>query len=177
MYFSLLGIGFMMIEVPLIQKFILYLGHPSLAFTYVLAALLIGCGLGGYLSNNRLFNKTIKAFYLPPVMVAIVDIILLLSLGFIFQSTSTFGLTGRIIVASLIVLLQGFFMGMPFPKGLKLIGESGRGEIVPVMWGVNGVTSVIGSVLSIILSMSVGFTGALIAGAVVYLVVSLYKTL
>ncbi|MDO8685836.1 MAG: hypothetical protein Q7J78_04100 [Clostridiales bacterium] len=177
MYFSLLGVGFMMIEVPLIQKFILYLGHPALAFTYVLAALLIGCGLGGYLSNNRLFNRTIKVFYLPPVIVVIINIILLLSLGFIFQRTSTLDLTGRIIVASLLVMLQGFFMGMPFPRGLKLIGESGRGEIVPIMWGVNGATSVIGSVLSIILSMSIGFTGALIAGAVIYLIVSFYKTL
>lgn len=176
-YFSLLGIGFMMIEVPLIQRFILYLGHPSLAFTYVLAALLIGCGLGGYMSNNRMFNKTIKAFYLPPVMVAIINIILVLSLSLIFQTTSTLDLTGRIIVASLIVLFQGFFMGMPFPRGIKLLGEGGKGEIVPVMWGVNGVTSVIGSVLSIILSMTVGFTGALIAGALIYLAVSLYKTL
>jgi len=173
-YFSLLGIGFMLIEVPLIQKFILYLGHPSLAFTYVLAALLIGCGIGGYLSNSKLFNRSLKALYLPPVMVAVVDIILLLSLELIFQGTSAFGLIGKIIVASLIMLLQGFFMGMPFPRGLKLIGESGKGENVPVMWGINGVTSVIGSVLSIILSMTLGFTGALIAGAVVYLIVSLF---
>jgi len=173
-YFSLLGIGFMMIEVPLIQKFILYLGHPSLAFTYVLAALLVGCGIGGYLSDNKLFNRSVKTLYLPPALVAIVNIILLLSLKLIFQSTSTFDLTGRIVVASLIVLLQGFFMGMPFPRGLRLLGESGRVESVPVMWGINGVTSVIGSVLSIILSMLFGFTGALIAGAAVYLIVSLF---
>lgn len=177
MYFSLLGIGFMMIEVPLIQKFILYLGHPTLAFTFVLAALLVGSGIGGYLSNKRLFNRNIKAFYLPPVIVAVISIILLLTLGFIFQSTSALNLTGRIIVASVLVMLQGFFMGMPFPRGLKLVGESGRNEIVPIMWGVNGVMSVIGSVLSVILSMTIGFTGALIAGAMVYLLVSFYKDL
>jgi hypothetical protein len=176
-YFGLLGMGFMMIEIPLIQQFILYLGHPTLAFTYVLAALLIGGGLGGYLSNHKLFNKTNKAFYLPPVFVAVISIVLLLSLDFIFQSTSTLGLTSRIMIAMIIVMFQGFFMGMPFPRGLKLIGESGRGKIIPVMWGVNGVTSVIGSVLSIILSMLIGFTGALIVGAVIYLIVSLYRTL
>lgn len=177
MYFSLLGIGFMMIEVPLIQKFILYLGHPTLAFTFVLAALLVGSGIGGYLSNNRLFNRNIKAFYLPPVIVAVISTILLLTIGFIFKSTSDLSLTGRIIIASILVMLQGFFMGMPFPRGLKLVGESRRNEIVPVMWGVNGVTSVIGSVLSVILSMTIGFTGALIAGAMIYLIVSLFKTL
>ena len=177
MYFGLLGIGFMMIEVPLIQKFILYLGHPALSFTYVLAALLIGSGIGGYLSNSRFFNRTAKAFYLPPLMVVIVNILLLLSLGFILQSTSALNLTFRIIIASVLVMLQGFFMGMPFPRGLKLIGTSGRSEIVPVMWGINGVTSVIGSVLSIILSMTMGFTGTLIVGAAVYLAVSFYRNL
>ncbi|NJD01007.1 MAG: hypothetical protein FIA99_00035 [Ruminiclostridium sp.] len=176
-YFGLLGAGFMMIEVPLIQKFTLYLGHPALAFTYVLAALLISCGIGGYLSNTKLFNKTVKAFYLPPLMVAVINIILLLSLGFIFQYTSALNLTGRIVIASLIVMIQGFFMGMPFPRGLKMIGESGRGEIVPVMWGINGVASVIGSVLSIIISMLLGFTGALIIGALIYMAVSFYKAL
>lgn len=177
MYFSLLGIGFMMIEVPLIQKFILYLGHPTLAFTFVLAALLVGSGIGGYFSDNRLFNRNIKGFYLPPVIVAVISIILLFSLDFIFESTSNLSLNGRIIVASVLVMLQGFFMGMPFPRGLKLVGESRRSEIVPVMWGVNGVMSVIGSVLSVILSMTIGFSGALIAGALVYLLVSFYKDL
>lgn len=177
MYFSLLGIGFMMIETPLIQKFILYLGHPTLAFTFVLAALLVGSGIGGYLSNSRLFNRVIGAFYLPSAMVAVISIILLLFLGFIFEGTSGLNLTGRIIVASILVMLQGFFMGMPFPRGLKLIGESKKNVIVPVMWGVNGVTSVIGSVLSVILSMTIGFTGALIAGAVIYLIVSFFKSL
>lgn len=177
MYFGLLGAGFMMIEVPLVQKFTLYLGHPILAFTYVLAALLIGGGLGGYLSNARLFNRAVKVFYLPPVIVAIIEIIMLLSLGFIFKSTANLGLAGRIMIASLLMILQGFFMGMPFPRGLKLIGENGKSEIIPIMWGVNGAASVVGSVSSIILSMSIGFTGTLITGAIIYLIISLYKTL
>ncbi|HBN86509.1 MAG TPA: spermine synthase, partial [Clostridiales bacterium] len=77
LYFSLLGIGFMMIEVPLIQKFILYLGHPTLAFTFVLSALLLGSGIGGYLSNTKLFNRATKTFYLPAAMVTIISILLL----------------------------------------------------------------------------------------------------
>lgn len=68
-------------------------------------------------------------------------------------------------------------MGMPFPRGLKLVGESGRSEIVSAMWGVNGVASVIGSVLSVILSMTIGFTGTLIVGAIIYLIISFYKSL
>ena len=177
LYFNLLGAGFMMIEIPLIQKFTLYLGHPALALTYVLAALLIGGGLGGYFSNHRLFNQTVKAFYLPPVMVALINVILLLSLNYVFKTTAMLDLTGRVAIASGIVMIQGFFMGMPFPRGLKLIGESRQGELVPIMWGVNGIASVFGSVLSIVLSMSIGFTGALAAASVIYLAVGFYKTL
>ena len=176
-YFGLLGISFMMIEVPLIQKFTLYLGHPALALTYVLAALLIGSGIGGFVSSSRLFDRTVKMFYLPPLMIAAINILLQLSLGFVFQDTSAAGLAVRILIASGLVMIQGFFMGMPFPRGLKLIGESGRSEIVPVMWGVNGAASVIGSVLSVIVSMTLGFTGALTIGAAIYLIVSFYKTI
>lgn len=177
MYFSFLGMGFMMIEVPLIQKFILYLGHPVLAFTYVLAALLIGSGLGGLFSSKKWIDRNIKVFYLPPIIVLVISVVLLLSLDFTFKSTSYLDLTGRIIISSILVMIQGFFMGMPFPRGLELMGKSGRSDIIPVMWGVNGVMSIVGSVLSIILSMTIGFTGALITGAVIYLFVSLFKTL
>ncbi len=175
-YFGLLGMGYMMIEIPLIQKFILYLGHPTLAFTFVLAALLVGSGIGGYYSHIKIFNK-LKTFYLPPAMVAFINIILLLSLEFIFQSTATLNIVGRISIAVILVMLQGFFMGMPFPRGIKLLGKSGKNELVPVMWGVNGITSVIGSVLSTVLSMLIGFTGAMIIGAVVYILVSFFREL
>ncbi len=176
LYFSLLGTGFMMIEVPLIQKFTLYLGHPALAFTFVLAALLIGGGLGGYYSNNRLFNS-FRYFYLPPVLVAIINVIFLLSLDSLFQTTSTLQLAGRIAIASGLVMLLGFFMGMPFPRGLKLIADKGKGDTIPIMWGANGITSVIGSVLAIILAILIGFKGALAAGAGVYLFVSFFRNL
>lgn len=176
-YFSLLGMAFMMIEIPLIQKFILYLGHPTLAFTYVLAALLVGGGIGGYLSNRGIFNRNVKGVFMPPVLAGIISISLIATLGFIFRSTADMDIAGRIAIASVIVIAQGFFMGMPFPRGLRLIGESGRGEIVPVLWGINGIASVIGSVISIMLSMIFGFFGALIAGAVIYFVVGFYHKL
>lgn len=175
-YFGLLGMGYMMIEIPLIQKFILYLGHPTLAFTFVLAALLVGSGIGGYYSHIKIFNK-MKTFYLPPAMVALINIIFLLSMELIFQSTSTLNIVGRISIAVILVMIQGFFMGMPFPRGVKIMGENRKSELVPVMWGVNGITSVIGSVLSTVLSMLIGFSGAMMIGAAVYILVSFFKEL
>ncbi len=175
-YFGLLGMGYMMIEIPLIQKFILYLGHPTLAFTFTLAALLVGSGIGGYYSHIKIYNN-MRTFYLPPAMVALINIVLLISLEFIFTSTATLSIVGRISIAISLVMIQGFFMGMPFPRGIKLMGENGKNELVPVMWGVNGITSVIGSVLSTVLSMLIGFTGAMIIGVVVYILVSFFREL
>jgi len=166
----------MMIQIPLIQRFILYLGHPTLAFSYVLAAMLVGCGVGGYFSNRERFRKAIMdRVYLPPVAAAVFILIWLLSLSFIFQSTAGLSITGKVIAASVIVAIPGFFMGMPFPRGLALLGDSARNDMIPVMWGINGVMSVTGSVLSIILSMTFGFSAALIAGAAIYIAVGFFK--
>jgi len=177
LYFGLLGMGFMMVQIPLIQKFILYLGHPAPAFSYTLAAMLIGCGIGGYLSKYKLFNKVLGGIYLPPLLAAVIIVLVLLSLNAVFQMTAGLGIAYRILIASLIAAGTGFFMGMPFPRGLSLVAENNRTDIIPLMWGINGVMSVAGSVISIILSMTFGFFAALIGGALIYVIIALFKHL
>ena len=174
-YFGLLGMGFMMVQIPFIQMFILYLGHPTLAFSYVLAAMLIGCGIGGFLSQHKLFKKTVGRIYIAPILAAMVIFVLLLSLSFIFQMTSGLDSALKVIIAAVIVVIPGIFMGMPFPRGMTLLGASERSDIIPVMWGINGTLSVVGSVLSIILSMSFGFDIALLAGVMIYVGIGFFK--
>jgi len=174
-YFGLLGMGFMMVQIPFIQMFILYLGHPALAFSYVLAAMLIGCGIGGFLSQRKLFKKIVGRIYVAPILAATVIFVLLFSLSFIFQMTSGFDTTLKVIVAAVAVVIPGIFMGMPFPRGMALLGASERNDIIPVMWGVNGTLSVVGSLLSIILSMSFGFDIALLAGVVIYIGIGFFR--
>jgi len=174
-YFSLLGMGFMMIQIPLIQMFILYLGHPTLAFSYILAAMLIGCGIGGFLSSRNIFRKTVGFVYLPPVIAAIICIVLLLSLQILFRNTAGISVPGKVIIASIVVILPSLFIGMPFPRGMSMLGQSSRSDSIAVMWGINGTMSVTGSVLSIIISMTFGFNAALIAGVAIYLAVGFFK--
>lgn len=176
-YFSSLGVGFMLIEIPLIQKFILYLGHPLLAFTYVLAALLIGCGLGSLVSSFKLFHRTLKNIYIPPILVIVINIALIGTLNIVFEGTSHWSLLNRILISTFLVIVQGFFMGMPFPRGMKLLSKHGKSHIIPIMWGINGVMSVAGSVLAIIISMVYGFNVALVAGIIVYLFVGIWNRL
>ena len=174
-YFGLLGMGFMMIQIPLIQMFILYLGHPTLVFSYILAAMLIGCGLGGFFCNSKIFNKTVGIIYLPPVIAAIICLVMLLILQTLFNNTAGLGNAGKLLISSIVVLIPGFFIGMPFPRGMTVLGQSNRNDTIIVMWGLNGIMSVTGSVLSIILSMTFGFSIALIAGITIYLVIGLSK--
>ncbi|MFH1490031.1 MAG: hypothetical protein ABII06_14105, partial [Pseudomonadota bacterium] len=67
----------------------------------------------------------------------------------------------------------GFFLGMPFPLGMKILEESGLTQFVPGMWGVNGLASVLGSTLAIVLAILVGFSFSLMIGAVLYLLISM----
>ena len=153
----------------------MYLGHPTLAFSYVLAAMLVGCGIGGFLSNRDISRRTIGIFYPPPVIAAIICFVLLVSLQFLFRNTAGISIPGKVIVASIVVILPSLFIGMPFPRGMALLGQSNRNDAIPVMWGINGTMSVTGSVLSIILSMTFGFDVALIAGIVIYIIIGLFK--
>jgi len=174
-YFSLLGMAFMMIQIPLIQMFILYLGHPTLAFSYVLAAMLIGCGAGGFLSNRDIFRGTTGRLYLPPVFAAVICTILLIIIQLLFYSTAGVSTIGKVIIASIAVIFPSFFIGMPFPRGMAVLGQSDRSDTIAVMWGINGTMSVAGSVLSIVLSMTFGFNVAMAAGIIIYLAIGLFK--
>jgi hypothetical protein len=71
-------------------------------------------------------------------------------------------------------MMQGFFMGMPFPRGLAMLSKDDRNNIIPVLWGINGLMSVVGSVLSVIISMQFGFTATLISGTVFYTMVMFF---
>ena len=172
-YFGALGTAYMLIEISLIQKFILYLGHPITSFTYVLAALLVGSGIGSILGNNSTFNKD-KKIYMPPFIVAVISIVFVEILDVIFKYTFSYNLINKIIISSILVMIPGFFMGMPFPRGIRLLG-TGDKNVIPIAWGINGAMSVIGSILSVIISMIFGFKITLITGAIIYGLICLYN--
>lgn len=139
--------------------------------------MLIGSGLGGYLSNKKPFNKVLKGVYLAPLLIVIVNIIFLSAIPLLFKYTSSWSLIIKILLSSLLVMIQGFFMGMPFPRGLTILSKSDKNTVIPIMWGINGVMSVVGSVLSVIISMQLGFTGALITGAVFHTIVIFFNNI
>ncbi|RME83971.1 MAG: hypothetical protein D6775_06755 [Caldilineae bacterium] len=159
-YFAALGLGFLLIEIPLIQRFILYLGHPTLAVAVVLAALLLWTGLGS-LAAPRF--STHRALSLLLVVLAAYS----LATGRLIDRTLGLPLMLRLAITFLWLAPPGLLMGMPFPLGLAGLRMSAA-HLIPWAWGVNGFASVAASVLAALLALQWGFTRVLVAGFLCY---------
>lgn len=168
LFFSALGIGFMMIEIPLIQKFTLFLGQPVYSLTILLFSVLIGAGMGSWFSGQMGRIRTLLKLRLAVMMVSAITIIYVIFLNPFFQLLLGSPFYIRALASFILLMPLGFFLGMPFPLGMKLLAELDLEHLVPRMWGVNGIGSVLGSALSIALAISFGFSYALILGIALY---------
>jgi len=169
-YFPLLGIGYMLIEVSLIQKFLLFLGYPSLVFSVVLFSLLLSGGLGSLLSDRLLSRGISKKIFLVPLMISLLMFSYIPALGFIFDKFLAKSILLRSLVVMSIVFPLGFLMGIPFPSGLRMLKEWFP-EDIPLAYAINGVASVVGSILVLVIALLFGFTQAFVVSALVYLVI------
>jgi hypothetical protein len=171
--FSMLGMGFMLTEISFIQKFVLFLGYPVLALAVLLGSLLGGAGMGGLWSGRFAADKTDRTIALASVAVAVMVLVYAFLLPFIFDRLLGFDLVVRVFVSVFLLILIGLFMGIPFPLGIRWLKARSRGSHIPWMWGINGVSSVLGSAMTIVIAIRFGFTEALLISAGCYLIISL----
>jgi predicted membrane-bound spermidine synthase len=174
--FSLLGIGFMLIEIPLIQKFFLFLGQPVYSMAVLLFSLLIGAGIGSWVGGVFWKERILYKLRLASMVVGILVGTYILFLPYVFTLFMGSPFYSRILISFVLLSPLGFFMGMPFPLGMMLLKEKGLTQYVPRMWGVNGIGSVLGSALAIALAINLGFSYALILGASLYFFIFLLFT-
>ncbi|MBU7018865.1 MAG: hypothetical protein HXS44_15250 [Theionarchaea archaeon] len=162
-YFAFLGLGFMFVEIPLMQKFMLLLGNPTYAVSVVLFSLLISGGIGSYFTN-RISCRSVRLF-----MIYSISLILFLALGFSFLAGYFLKspLLIQVLLAIFLTSALGIAMGMPFPTGIKIV-DSVSHNAIPWVWSINGAFSVLGSVLAIFLSINFGFSITLFAAAILY---------
>ncbi len=166
-YFGILGVAFLLVEIPLAQRFNLLLGQPVLALVAVVGGLVIGSGLGS------LFSSRLSVASLPhrvPVFALIIGAAILVSLPLhssLIRLALPLDLLLRLVIAVLAVLPLGFLMGIPFPSGLR-IADQVDPQGLAAFWGANAVTSVLGSALAMIIAMNAGFSASLIVGAALY---------
>lgn len=174
LFFGCLGLGFMFIEIPLMQRFGLLLGSPLHAISITLAALLIFSGLGSLaLPRLKRVGKSEASFLAAASLMLTAFILLLVGFGTqLLDLCMAWSFWGRSLAVCFILLPLGLCLGLFFPSGLKRIG-SAQPAAVAWAWGINCGFTVLGSLFAIVLAQLRGFNFVLLLAALCYLTASL----
>jgi hypothetical protein len=172
LYFACLGGGFMLVEVALVQKLVLFLGPPVYALAVVLCSLLLSGAAGSAVSVRAVGSGRVSK---PVGLILVLALLILIYVGLLptlLAALLHLNRPARIAVALGVLVPLGTLMGIPMPTGIRLAGVRAP-EIIPWGWGLNGAASVLGSVGATAIALFAGFSAALIAGALAYVVAAL----
>ncbi len=164
-FFVLIGLGYILVELVLIQHFVLFLGFPTYALSVVLAGLLTFSGLGSVLSNRWTSDRALERAMLGAVVLLLAGAFFLQPL---LQVLIGFPLSARIVIALILLAPVGLLLGCAMPLGLRRLEAAHPGGVA-FAWGVNGVSSVFASVLGVVIALQYGFAIAGVCAALCYL--------
>ena len=168
LYFLCLGAGYIMIQVALIQKFILFLGHPTYALTVIVFSMLVWSGLGSFYSR-----RIIRGAHRGRLIITLMGVAAAVSvIAFAASPISEYGvgwpLEAKILVTVCLIAPAAFLMGIPFPTGLTWL-EMRFPQAVRWAWALNAASSVLGSAAAIFLAIHIGLRATVLVGAGLYL--------
>ncbi len=166
-YFGSLGLAFLFVEVPLIQRYILLAGHPTYAFTVVVITLLLFASIGAFATRTP---KLRAGWVFAALVLAVV--ITALTGPRLIAAAMGWPPAAQMLTAVVSLVPLAILMGMPFPLGLARIETSGS-RTIAWAWAVNGSASVIAAVLAAVFTLSWGFSTVLLLGAVAYAIAGL----
>jgi hypothetical protein len=166
-YFLCIGAGYILIEVALIQKFVLFLGHPTYALTVVIFAMLVSSGTGSYASRN-LIGRNDRRWRRALIWIAVLVALLAALVTPVLSAGVGLPLMLKCVITVLLIAPAGFVMGMPFPIGLARLEEWHK-PAVRWAWSLNSAASVLGSVGALVLAIYLGLVQTLLAGGLLYL--------
>jgi len=168
-YFFALGLGFLLMEIAFLQKFILLLHHPIYAAAVVLASFLLAAGAGS--AYTQQFAGQPRAYKVTAFAVAMIIALGLLYLALLeplMQLAASWPLGVKILLSTALIAPLGFCMGIPFPIGLSALAE-GPPSLIAWAWGINGCASVIGAILATLLAIHFGFNAVILLALACYL--------
>ncbi len=162
-YFACLGVGFMLLEVPLVQRLGLFLGHPTWTLSVVLGSLLLGAGLGGAMTRAASGGALARqlAVAIGAILVAIAVLYLLLDP--LLAATLRWGFASRAAVTAAVCTPLGAALGRALPLGMARLREAAP-DLVPWAWGINGASSVLASILAVVIALAWGFASVILLG-------------
>lgn len=167
-YFAAIGMAFMVIEIALMQRLSLFLGHPSYALVVVLFAILIGTAGGARLST-RFAARPERGSIIGAVLVAGLAVLAGVVLASLVRGWIVLSLPIRMALSAVIVAVFGLGMGLMMPLGIRLLTRHDA-DMIPWAWGINGGMAVIGTVGATVLAINYGFGITFYVGAVLYVV-------
>ena len=167
LYFLAIGAGYILIEVALIQKFVLFLGHPTYALTVVIFSLLVSSGVGSY-ASGRVIGTSAARWRAVLGGIAILITLLAVDVSVLLPKAITLPIAWKVAASVALIFPAGFLMGMPFPTGLARL-EKWQSASVRWAWSLNAAASVLGSVGALVLAIYWGLVQTLLIGGVLYL--------
>ncbi|MGA8613581.1 MAG: hypothetical protein WB760_18305 [Xanthobacteraceae bacterium] len=167
LFFSLIGMGFMLAEIALLERFSVYLGHPIYSLGVSLFSLILASGLGS-LTSDWLKLDTHGKLLIWGSTVVLYLMVMERFLPAVLESTTDRERLVRIGISLSAIMPLGFLLGFAFPTGMRLLEAVDR-QPTPWFWGINGATGVLASVLGVMFSMSLGIDVTLLISAVCYL--------
>lgn len=167
-YFVAIGLGYILVEITFIQRFVLFLGHPTYALTVVVFLMLLSSGAGSVASRRWIANPA--RVWLPLMVVVSALMIYVWILPPILNRLVGAPFAAKFFISALILAPLGFVMGMPFPAGLRALAANRgkKGDSIEWAWAMNAASSVLGSVLAIVIAIQFGLNITLICGAAAY---------
>ena len=176
LYFVAIGLGYIMVEIAFIQRFVLFLGHPTYALTVVVFLLLLSSGLGSVLSR-RWITKPIRVA-LAMAFIVIVLLVYVFALPHLLEALVGLPFVVKLAISGVLLIPLGFAMGMPFPSGLRALSSDAKTAhtkhgAVEWAWAMNAASSVLGSVLAVVIAIQFGLNVTLACGAAAYLLAML----
>jgi len=170
-YFALIGAGFMFIQIAFLQRFSVLLGHPTYTFSIILFSMILFTGLGSFMSDRLAVGPRARVLGLPAGIACVVAL-LGFALGPATQVASGAGLAGRTAVVLAFTAPLSMLLGCCFPIGMRLVGRLSA-PATAWMWGVNGASGVMASIVAVAVSMWLGIGVNLAIAAVCYLLLAL----
>jgi hypothetical protein len=166
LYFTLIGAGFMMVEIGLLQRMTVFLGHPIYSLSVLLFSLIMTTGIGSFLSGTFTLDNRSKITAWA-ILTGGYLVILPFVLGELFAAFDHATLTARIAMCVISITPAGLLLGFGFPTGMRLIAAIDS-RPTPWFWGINGAAGVLASIGAIAISLALGITATLIVGALCY---------
>lgn len=170
-YFALIGLGFMFVEIGLLSRVGVFLGHPTLALAVVLGGIILATGVGSLISGVVPVERPRVAWFFP-LLPGLLVVVARAVLGPVMDAYAGASVATRVLLTVAVIAPPALAMGLCFPLGLRLV-RLARGEapddITPWLWGVNGACGVCASGLALGTSMAWGIQSTLAIGALCYL--------